>query len=370
MRKQNYILFIASWYPNEDDPTLGIFIRRHAEAVALYTPVKVLYVRRGEENQVRSKKDGNIEEFLVTYKPGKIAQLNYFKSMINVVTGIFSDNLPSLIHAHVVKPAGVAARFIGEKFKIPYLITEHWTGYHPSDGSYSGFLTKLMTRHAVEKAAMITTVSEDLKKAMLSYKLRAEYHVIPNVADPIYFNEPIRKPSKKFVHISSLDERQKNISGIIRAFSKYQKADQSAELVIAGDGPDREKAKSLASELQIRKIKFPGNLNAFQLASELSDASALVLFSNFENLPCVIIEAFATGVPVIATNVGGIREIVNESNGILLNAGDELRLEESFRIMSENTFDRKKIREQARAHFSYEVVGKQFMDLYKSIEQK
>jgi len=98
-------------------------------------------------------------------------------------------------------------------------------------------------------------------------------------------------------------------------------------------------------------------------------ASVLVLFSRYENLPCVIIEALSCGLPVIATDVGGVSELVNENNGLLVRSEDEKDLTESMNDVMNNykNYDREQIAAQAGERFSYATIGKQFNELYMEV---
>ena len=92
-----------------------------------------------------------------------------------------------------------------------------------------------------------------------------------------------------------------------------------------------------------------------------------VLFSDYENLPCVISEAMASGLPVIATRVGGVPEQVRPGMGILVAPGDEAGLAKAMGdILDKNIhFDRPAIRRFAEENYSYGEVGKRFLHLYQ-----
>jgi L-malate glycosyltransferase len=361
-----YILFIASWYPNEKDPTLGIFIKRHAEAVSQYRRVRVLSFHQGDRFRIHRSGNNQLEEIRVEYR-NSYPKLSLFSAFRKCSEMLFTEDKPSLIHAHVTMPAGFLAKQLSAKIKVPYVITEHWTGYNKQDGSYKGVFMKLMTSAAIKGASYILPVSKELEDSMRSHGLKANYKVIRNVADPLFYKTEIRPSAKKFIHISSLDQRQKNVLGILDVFSELQEKDKEVQLVIAGDGSDRPLVEKRAHELQLRNVRFTGNLDAAALSRELTDCTALVLFSNYENLPCVIIESFAAGVPVISTNVGGIAEIVDERNGILIQPNDKEALLKAMERMLLDNFDRPAVREYAR-QFSYEQVGKHLSEVYSSLE--
>jgi glycosyltransferase involved in cell wall biosynthesis len=91
-----------------------------------------------------------------------------------------------------------------------------------------------------------------------------------------------------------------------------------------------------------------------------------------KNLPCVIIEALCCGLPVISTNVGGIPELIDESNGILIKNEDEDALLHSMQqlYLSYKNYDRHQIAETAQKNFSYQTVGEQIHDAYREMLSK
>jgi len=123
-------------------------------------------------------------------------------------------------------------------------------------------------------------------------------------------------------------------------------------------------------QLDLEKVvNLKGEIPHTEVAREMQVHDLFVLFSNFENLPCVIIEAQASGLPVLATDVGGISEMVDEASGRLVAAKDEEALLEKMNKMLDeiDNYERVKIREQAVARFSYEEVGERFKNIYQRI---
>ena len=114
------------------------------------------------------------------------------------------------------------------KYKIPFIITEHWTRYLPEVNAFKGFFNKKITQYVVKQAAAVTTVSLHLKEAMQSHGLyNANYQIVPNVVDTVLFQpEIIEKKKKSILHVSTLQNRHKNFSGILRVVNKLsQKRD-------------------------------------------------------------------------------------------------------------------------------------------------
>ncbi len=105
------------------------------------------------------------------------------------------------------------------------------------------------------------------------------------------------------------------------------------------------------------------------MAEYLGMADALVMFSRYENLPCVILEALCSGLPVISTDVGGIREVINNENGILIASEKEDKLFDAMNNMLNNLdkYDKEKIASAAKEKFNYHAVGNQFNEAYKEV---
>jgi glycosyltransferase involved in cell wall biosynthesis len=103
----------------------------------------------------------------------------------------------------------------------------------------------------------------------------------------------------------------------------------------------------------------------------MRQAACLVLFSNYENLPCVLIEAQASGLPAVATRVGGVPELLPEASlGLLVPPGDESALAHALREVltaAPGRFDAAQLRERAVDHYSYPAVGQAFGAVYARI---
>jgi glycosyltransferase involved in cell wall biosynthesis len=196
--------------------------------------------------------------------------------------------------------------------------------------------------------------------------------VIPNVANVHLFkpaSDKINQPLK-FIHISSLNDREKNVSGLIRAFGRALETNPDLELSIVGEGVDKPKYEKLIHDLELSsKIKFRGRLLKEKLASEINASDALIMFSNYETFCLVIIEAFACGKPVITSNAGAIADYMSPKLGIMVHKRNEAELTEAINnfVNSVNAFDKKYIRDYAVENYSYEVVGRKLDDIYNSV---
>jgi len=390
INKKYKVLFLSRWYPHKNDPMYGIFVQRHAEAVSLYCEVASLYI----QEDINFKGKGfEIDQFwlngiftIIVYYKKRTKNSLIFGKFFNVLNFLKAYNLgwkilkkqnfkPDIIHVNILARTGLIAFYFKLFKKIPYIVTEHWSKYFDNSGSYSGFLRKLITKIIVNKANAITTVTLHLMEAMKANKLKNNnYFVIPNVVDVDKFIplENKKKTAKiRIIHVSCFEEASKNISGIIRSVQKLSLKRQDFELRLVGDGIDKKRLENYAQELGVKDtfVYFDGLMEGQILIDFFNSADFLVLFSNYENLPVIIVEAFACGLPVLSTDVGGIKEHLNEERGILVEAGDENAFIEKLDSMLSNysNYNSKKIREYAVSNFSNKVIGKSFYTIYDNV---
>ena len=385
--KELHIVFIASWYPSEKNPLLGIFIRRHAEALAMFHRVTVLHavadddMKKGEF-RIQKQEEGKLREVIVYFgrnstKKGifRMAAQNklltkHYRFGAEKISQWYGE--VDLLHLNVIWPLGRIARKLSKFWKAPLVITEHWTGYHPEDGRYRGMAMKWLSGGTTKKAKKILPVSEHLMAAMKGHGLKGNYEVVPNVVNTQVFHPKNEKPEiKQLIHVSALDDHQKNISGLLRAFQKVRKKHPSLELLIVGGGPDEAALKRLSNELGLtfRGVNFTGKLIGIELAKAYQNSSALILNSRFENQPVVMLEALCCGIPVIAPKIGGIPEVISEDNGVLFDANKEESLLQAVDtwMSRSDSYDRQTIGKSAAERFGKEQVGKKLSDIYSHI---
>jgi glycosyltransferase involved in cell wall biosynthesis len=369
------ILWLTSWYPNLTDPFNGDFIKREAEAVSVSLLTGTNY------SDVHNKHEA-LEEYVIYYSSaGDRSVLSrfrslkvYFKRHLEFIKRLRKDNeLPDLVHVQVALKAGLIALYLKWRHGIPYILTEHWSGYYPvsKDSLYKkSFLTRFATRLIIQRASRFLPVSEDLGKEISKHWTPVSFQKIPNVVNTelFYPSHNAEATVFRFIHISSL-QYPKNPEGIIRAFIALLKQHIPAELELVGPVSLALSEFIKASGLQPDQLHCTGEISYDQVAVELRKSSSLVMFSYYENMPCAILEALCTGLPVIATKVGGIPEIIRKENGILINVGKETELVNAMKemIRNQHMYDRGQISRDAREQFSYEVIGKKIVDTYRSV---
>ena len=380
MEKQKNILFLSSWYPSKNHSTLGNFVQYHAEAIATLNNVYVLYLAPDDnfkkavhiDNSLRNRVDTTI----VYFKRNKLKYLNYFKALkkgLNYLTNVRDIHF-DCIHMNVMLPSGWQAIYIKRKLNIPYIISEHWHGYQNLSKFKINLLQKIILKNVIKNASFICPVTTQLKKAIESSGYEGNYKIIPNVVNVDKFKQ-ISSPNKTkftFLHVSTLVDEIKNISGILKAFNKLEQK-ENILLRIIGDGETDwigEKAKSL--NIPEESILIEKEKTHDEIATAMQESDVFVLFSNIENLPLVLIEAMASGLPIITSNVGGILEHINSSTGIVIEPKDINALTESMNkmILTHSQYNSDLIREYAVNYFSFPVISNQFNNLYNRALEK
>lgn len=343
------------------EPFNGDFIQRHANAAALYNDIKVIHVA-GDASGKTTKTEHHINntailaEHIVYYKKAS-SFLAKFRNYYRVVflyrkairQYIKANGRPDIVHVHIPFMAGIAAIQLKRRFGIPFIITEHWTIYQPqSDVKYREQqpLLRYILSGIVKRSRLLTPVSNNLGVLINEQVAKKKFSVIENVADTNYFFYAENKISAtpfRYIHVSNMTY-QKNVEGIIEAFTLFCKDYPATELVIVGAVPVSIQDEIKKSGLEDTKIFLRGEVGYKEVATELQQANALLMFSRFENSPCSIIEALCCGLPVIATNVGGIAELVNDTNGLLVDSSDKEGLQKAMgKMMTEyGQYDRKK----------------------------
>ena len=376
-----HVLFISSWYPNRVHPTLGNFVQKHAEAVSDFARVTVLHVCyddavKGNNYEVVEQSEGEIRVIFIYLKKNAISFFRFYNYLKAYQAGMKmvkkKYGTPDIIHANVLLPVGIVFCFLRSFRNIPFVFTEHWAGYLPEYPFKISRVKKCFVKNIIKRSKAMLPVTDNLKNAMIKRGFKGKYIVVPNVVDTDVFI-PVQRnylALKQILHVSSPDNDQKNISGILDIIKKLSEKRQDFVLNMVIDGNFATFTKQAEDMGILNKIVFfHGTKNTAEVASMMKNSDFLILFSNYENFPCVIAEAMACGLPVLSTNVGGIAEHVNETNGILIKAKDNDAFENGLNQMLDicHNFDKKQIRNYAEAHFSYEVIGRQLVEIYNNI---
>ena len=368
------ILFLARWYPHKYDPMFGLFVQRHAEAAALHNDITVVYVHPDEHTlnryDIERTEENGVDTIRIFYrKQGRISSAwRYFRACVK---GLKMAGKVDLIHVHVLTRMGFIAHWQKNLNGTPYIITEHWSRYLPGN-EFTGALHQWWTKRIVRRAAMVTTASQVLADAMQSHGLKnRRYELLPNVVDTDLFKPiPHRNEVPKIVHVSCFEDQSKNISGLLEAFQMMKDRDIAFQAVLIGEGMDWEAMIQKAFDLDLTdQVRFTGLLQGQDLVDELATGDFFVLPSHYETGGVVLLEAMACGLPVVATRVGALPEIVDGQNGVLVPDGDIKALAEAMETCCDTyyKYNAETLRSRIVERYSKEKVGKLLDEWYQSV---
>jgi glycosyltransferase involved in cell wall biosynthesis len=262
------------------------------------------------------------------------------------------------------------ALWVKRKFGLRFLLTEHWGLYNAvveDNITTKPFFFRLMLKRIFREAAGFVSVSRYLGEGVNRFVLRKEFAVVSNVVDTNLFFPASEKEARfTFLHVSNMVPL-KNVAGILHAFELFlTQSGVDAQLVLIGNRDQAFLSKAQEMGLLHKNVFFRGEIRYAEVAQEMQKAHVLVLNSIMENSPCVIGEALCCGLPVVATNVGGIPELLAPENSLLVPPRNDTALATAFLTIYRqyNTFNCHEIADRAKARFSMPVIGQQHHRLY------
>ncbi|SIT16918.1 Glycosyltransferase involved in cell wall bisynthesis [Chryseobacterium ureilyticum] len=367
------ILFISSWFPNRLEPTNGNFVQRHAEAVASLHEVEILHTlgdpAQEEEFILDDKKINGIRTLIVYYKSSKNPILNFRSRMLAYQKGFSQLQKPDLVHANILHSSMFFAVYLKEQYKIPFVISEHWSGFLEVNRSKLSFTNILTARFIARKAAYLLPVSNILMDNLKNLKIGKNKQVIGNVVNTELFI-PKKEPNTTFtfLHISNLIPL-KNPDAMIEAAVRLRNEFQNFEFHIGGDGDVARLNKLIDKHNAKSYIKTFGEISHKDVAMKMRKSDCFVLFSDYESFSCVLLESLSSGVPVIATRVGAIPEIVSENHGIVIDKSEEELYTAMKKMLSGNykTDSKEELHRYVAEKFSMAAIAKEFNEIYKKL---
>lgn len=382
------VLHWATSYPNPSrgKPYDCIFVKEHIQSVAPYCENRVLFLPAEEPSE------GKIVEIDRTVEVGILTDRIYFKTIrplwwtniyIRIVLFCYFIKMiiierfyPDIIHVHFHQ-AGLIAELFCRIFRIKMVVTEHWSAFVGWPELPAVRFTK--AAGVFQYARWIFTVSHNLKNGIeerCKIDLFGKTSVIPNSVDTIIFhsrapqNNSFSKKRKNILVVARLAE-EKDLPVLFEALNHLQRANKRFFCEIIGSGDPKQYKNQIYTLGLQDKVRFLGPKPKSEIAERMRSSDALVISSFIENSPCVIGEALCTGLPVVSTNVGGISELLDETNGILVPPREPKTLAAAIEdALFHRTFDREAISKKAQAHFSYEAIGGKIFNVYKNLVNK
>lgn len=382
------VLIFPSWYPTKFNKISGIFVkeqvialkRNHINANVFYPVIKLSYKNIIPRIYMEEKIVDGIKTYFLNIKFFKIPKC------YNILFLIFSyfylkkliiKEKYNIIHSYVLFPSGIIASLISKKYNIPFIVSEMASDFNIF--YKRSFILFYFVKKVVLKCNRLITVSSLLGKQILKNGITPKkMKTIYTIADEnlFFYKKRVKKKSNKinFLFTGLLNKtEQKGVHILIEAIKLINKEydlKYNFQITVVGDGVMRKVYQDRIKKYKINKyFNFLGNKTLKEIAFLMQSCDIFILPSLHEGMPCVIVEALSCGMPIVASKVGGIPEVVKNFSGVLAKPDDVKDLKKKIQFMLKNykKFNNKKIENYAKDLFSYRIYYKKILKEYQDI---
>jgi glycosyltransferase involved in cell wall biosynthesis len=288
--------------------------------------------------------------------------------------GISVRRRPDVTLAFFGMPSGAIALPLRILLGVPYIVSLRGgdvPGFRPYDFAVYHRLSAPLLRRIWRRAGAVIANSRGLRTMAQRFERRVPIETIPNGVDPERFEPPDRDwESVRMLFVGRV-VYQKGLDLLLHALGRMK--EQPWSLTIVGDGPQRGPLELLAAHLGIvDRIRFAGWLQGEELISAYHAANLFVYPSRHEGMPNAVLEAMASGLPVIATRIAGNEELVVErETGMLVESENQQDLERALSGLMADPELRRRLGAAARAFVSerypWERITGAYLDVLKRV---
>ena len=390
------ILAVPSWFPSPEAPLYGIFFAEQTELLAKHAPSAEVHVFavprrtlqipfkrpltaarvlgqwwRAPKHAVRTEVGNYVvhtfESLTWSERVAHGGLVYEARRMLDVAREIeASRGRFDVVHAHVTHPAGFVAEQLARWLDVPLVVTEQMSPF-PFDDMYDGNgRPRPDVMSAIEAATRVTAVSRAHARSIEKFTDR-KIDVMSNFIDETRFAPGVRRPSSpyEFLSVGHLTE-QKGFDVLLRALRILLDRGLAARLSIVGKGLLEQPLKALATELHLDgHVVWRGAPDRSTMPDVYRGADAFVLASRHESFGIVVIEALASGLPVVATECGGPEETVTPACGALVPPEDPVALADAMADVMRRQFDPGDIRRYFESKYSAAAAIPRILQLYR-----
>jgi len=283
----------------------------------------------------------------------------------------------NLTHSFFTVPSGFISYLLKKQLKIPYIISLRGSdvpGYSDRFSLIYNFLTPLI-KFIWKKADAVVSNSEGLKKLALKTNSNQKIEIIYNGIDTSKFKSNDEKDEKEFIitpGASRITDR-KGLNYLIEAIAKLTPKYPQIKLKIMGDGNARVALEKQVEKLNISdKTEFLGRIPREKTTSYYQESSLFVLPSLNKGMSNAMLEALASGLPIITTNTGGAEELVsNEKNGYLIKMKNSADIAKKIEKLITHPELRKKMGKASREkalEMNWKKIAEDYYKLYERVK--
>lgn len=355
------IAVVTPILPVPHDPTRGRYIHETARALGRLADVRTWFAQPRYPSlpglAPRSFLDGNVgadyaldgldlDAFTYPALPG-LSRVSNGYAIARALKPRIRTFAPDLVLAYWLYPDGFGALRCARALDLPCIVGARGSDIHVRSG-----LNATMTRRTISRADALLTVSDAMRLSAIERygAVPDRTHTIVNGFDTGVFHprpqaamrEKLGLPldGRLLVYVGRL-VATKGLLELVEAFGTLAAADPHLRLALVGDGVMREQLRAtIRSNGLDGRVLMPGAMEPTGVAEWICAADLLTLPSWSEGYPNVVVEAIACGRPVVATDVGGTREIVDASNGLLVPPRDAAALRDALDTALTRPWDR------------------------------
>jgi glycosyltransferase involved in cell wall biosynthesis len=350
------VLFLTTSWPTEESPVDGVFVQEHARIAASFADVRVLHLHRAPGGLQRVGDDPPAWRLGYRSLPRPFSYASFLLGPLRLRSW-----RPEIVHANSFLSVLAAL-----PLRSPIVYSEHWSAFLPEGGDRLSPAMLRAARLALRRAELVLPVSEALRRELASLAPLTPMRVVPNVVDEGIFHPGDSPEPRRLLTAGLLNDGRKGLDLVLEALARTRRDDLRLE--VAGDGERRREYERLAGRLGLDGVvTFRGLLSKPELAESMRRASIFVLGSRWENNPCVVLEALASGLPVVANRVGGLPELIDQTNGVLVERADSDLFAAGIAQALEQQFDRMELARVARDRFGREAVAARLRVAYEEV---
>ncbi|GIX06504.1 MAG: 1,2-diacylglycerol 3-glucosyltransferase [Candidatus Poribacteria bacterium] len=292
------------------------------------------------------------------------------------------DFRPDLIHCFFGIPTGPVAYLLGRTYRIPYVVFLGGRDVprpHPDPPHYKYLyvLLKPAIRAIWREAAAVVACSEGLRELARQTDPRVPIRVIPDGIDLSRFRAkpPVPSDSSRPFRILGIGRLipRKGFDTLLRAAAELKsRTGRPFQVRIVGEGPEGEPLRRLAQALGIAdRVEWAGTVPYERLPEQYAWADLFVLSSHAEGMPLVVLEAMATALPILATPVQGMDELVQEAvNGYRFPVGDAKALADRMQELLEDPERCVAMGQESRrivAKYAWPQIAERYLALFEEV---
>lgn len=379
------ILHMVTWYPSSEDDIDGVFTKRHIELLATDKRYKHVVVQRSKKAFSLIEQGKSLLGFFVKKKIGSLTIIQLpdetdlnrsflwrFKEQLETkqLSSLIKAFKPSILHLHVVYGFAKEAMAIHQNWGIPFVVSEHMAPF-PFEWIQD---KQTYIQQPMQQAAAVVAVGKAQAKQIEDFTGIAP-KVIPNVVntDEFYYKEKSNNEASLQIVLVGIYDSRKGADYLLNTLPQFLQHHPSTTLHLVGDVSDERRV--LLNDI-IKKgsvqhaVCFHGKLSAAELCSLYHQCDFYVCSSEWESFGVSVLEALFAGVPVLATDCGGVLEFLNEQNSLIIrNDRKEDTLLNGMLSFTNNlkAFNRKYISESAIQNFSGDHIKEQYALLYQQV---